>query len=146
MFRRNLSPPSSGSKNKPTALLTACFMQIFFWLTYSLTLKMEVRCSSETSVDFQWTTWRYIPKGRALHNHHCENLKSYIYVFFGGSLYFSLYSQMFWFSLCFFFHYTPLCIQVDKGSSFNFGTGSTLSFCGFPVSGQITRCYPEIKP
>jgi hypothetical protein len=25
-------------------------------------LKMEAICSSETSADFQWTTWRYIPE------------------------------------------------------------------------------------
>jgi hypothetical protein len=31
-------------------------------LAYSLTLKMEVACSSETSVDFQWTTHCYIPE------------------------------------------------------------------------------------
>jgi hypothetical protein len=30
-------------------------------LTYSSTLKMEAICSSETLVDFQRTTWRYIP-------------------------------------------------------------------------------------
>jgi uncharacterized membrane protein len=30
------------------------------------TLKMEVICSSQTSVDFQWTTWCYIPKDIAL--------------------------------------------------------------------------------
>jgi hypothetical protein len=29
---------------------------------YSLALKMEAICSSETSVDFQWTTRRYIPE------------------------------------------------------------------------------------
>jgi hypothetical protein len=34
--------------------------------------------SSETSVDFQQTTWCYIPEDRTLHNHCCENLKSYI--------------------------------------------------------------------
>jgi hypothetical protein len=32
--------------------------------------------SSETSVDFQWTTPRYIPEKRTLHDHSCENLKS----------------------------------------------------------------------
>jgi hypothetical protein len=32
--------------------------------------------SSETSVDFQRTTRRYIPEGRTLHKHRCENLKS----------------------------------------------------------------------
>jgi hypothetical protein len=32
-------------------------------------LKMEAACSSETLVDFQWTTWRYIPEDRTLHNY-----------------------------------------------------------------------------
>jgi hypothetical protein len=31
----------------------------------------------EMSVEFQQTTWRYIPENRTLHNHRCENLKSY---------------------------------------------------------------------
>jgi hypothetical protein len=47
-------------------------------LAYSFALKMEVTFSSKTSVDFHWTTWRYIPDDRVLHNHHCETLKSYI--------------------------------------------------------------------
>jgi hypothetical protein len=38
---------------------------------------MEALCPSETSIEFQWTTPRYIPKASALHNHHRENLKSY---------------------------------------------------------------------
>jgi hypothetical protein len=38
---------------------------------------MEAICSSETSVDFQRTTRRYIPENSTLHNHGCENLKSY---------------------------------------------------------------------
>jgi hypothetical protein len=38
---------------------------------------MEAICSSETSVDFQRTTRRYIPEDGTLHNHHCENLKTY---------------------------------------------------------------------
>jgi hypothetical protein len=41
-------------------------------------LKMDVICSSETLVDFQRTTRRYVPECSALHNHCCENLKSYI--------------------------------------------------------------------
>jgi hypothetical protein len=40
-------------------------------------LKMETICSSETWVDFQRITGRYIPEDRTLHNHLCENLKSY---------------------------------------------------------------------
>jgi hypothetical protein len=41
-------------------------------------LKMEAICSSEISVDLPLTAWGYVPENRALHNHRCENLKSYI--------------------------------------------------------------------
>jgi hypothetical protein len=44
---------------------------------YSSNLKMEVICSSETWVDCERTTRRYIPEDSTLHNHRCENLKSY---------------------------------------------------------------------
>jgi hypothetical protein len=40
------------------------------------TLKMEVICSSETSVHTR-STWRHIPEDSILHSHHRENLKSY---------------------------------------------------------------------
>jgi hypothetical protein len=39
--------------------------------------------SSETSVDFQQTTERYTPEDNTLHNHRCENLKSYIVFLYG---------------------------------------------------------------
>jgi hypothetical protein len=39
---------------------------------------MEAICSSETWVDTQRTTRRYIPEIGTLHNHRYENLKSYI--------------------------------------------------------------------
>jgi hypothetical protein len=55
--------------------LSKCFHAVF--LLASSTLMMEATCSSETSVDFQRTTRRYIPEDRTLHNHWCENLKSY---------------------------------------------------------------------
>jgi hypothetical protein len=38
-----------------------------FLPAYSLTLKMDVTCSSEMSVDIQQTTWCYIPEGRTFH-------------------------------------------------------------------------------
>jgi hypothetical protein len=38
---------------------------------------MDATYSSETSVDFELTTSRYIPEGKILHNQRCENLKSY---------------------------------------------------------------------
>jgi hypothetical protein len=40
--------------------------------------KMGAIWSSETSVDTQRTTRRYIPEDGTLHNHRCENLKSHI--------------------------------------------------------------------
>jgi hypothetical protein len=41
------------------------------------TLKMGAIYSSEM-VDTQRTTWRYIPEDGTLHNHHFENIKSYL--------------------------------------------------------------------
>jgi hypothetical protein len=41
------------------------------WQAYS-TLKMETICSSETSVDFQRTTWRYIPEDSILQSVFCD--------------------------------------------------------------------------
>jgi hypothetical protein len=38
---------------------------------------MEATCSSETSVNFQRSTWCHIPEDGTLHNHRCENPKSY---------------------------------------------------------------------
>jgi hypothetical protein len=47
-----------------TALLATCFMLVSC-LAYSATLKMEVTCSSNMSVDFQHTG-RYIPENKTL--------------------------------------------------------------------------------
>jgi hypothetical protein len=41
------------------------------------TLKMVGIYSSETLVDFERTTHRYVPEDSSLHNDGCENLKSY---------------------------------------------------------------------
>jgi hypothetical protein len=46
-------------------------------LTYSLALKTEETCSSETSVGLQRTIRRYIPEDTTLHNRSCGNPKSY---------------------------------------------------------------------
>jgi hypothetical protein len=52
-FQRNIFPPSSGLKSEPRkkALLAASFLMVSC-LVYTLTLKMEVIYSSNTSVDF----------------------------------------------------------------------------------------------
>jgi hypothetical protein len=47
------------SKHKNTRLLSA--FTLIYCSAYSSTLKMEAVCSSETSIDFQRTTRRYIP-------------------------------------------------------------------------------------
>jgi hypothetical protein len=49
------------------ALLASYFM-LLSCLAYSLTLMMEEKRSPERFVDFQWTTWHYIPEGRTLQN------------------------------------------------------------------------------
>jgi hypothetical protein len=49
----------------PAFMLISCF-------AYPSTLMMEATCSSETLVDFQQTTWRYIPEDITFYD-----LKSY---------------------------------------------------------------------
>jgi hypothetical protein len=58
--------------------LLADFFMLVSCLNYSSTLKMKATCSSKTSSDFKRTTRRYSPEDRTLHNHRCENLRSYI--------------------------------------------------------------------
>jgi hypothetical protein len=43
-----------------------------------LAFVLGVTCSFKTPVDFQRTTWRYIPGDKSLYKHSCENLKSYM--------------------------------------------------------------------
>jgi hypothetical protein len=93
MFRRNVLSSSSGSKSKPrkkpgrsrgqAACFSACHLlsRLVFCLAYSSILKMEAVCSSETSVEFQRTTRRYIPEDRTLNNHRCWNLTSHVLAF-----------------------------------------------------------------
>jgi hypothetical protein len=56
----------------------ACYLLLaVFYLGLFFDPKMEATCSSETSVDFQPTTWRYTPEYRTLHNHNSKKLKYY---------------------------------------------------------------------
>jgi hypothetical protein len=59
------------------AAADTCYMLVSC-LPYSATLKIEAICSSETSVDFQRTAWRYTPEDSTLHCLRCE-------VFISGS-------------------------------------------------------------
>lgn len=47
------------------ALLVVCVM-LDSWSAWSSTLKIKAICSSETYLDFQRITWRYIPEDRIL--------------------------------------------------------------------------------
>jgi hypothetical protein len=66
---------SNAAQSVESQPMFAC--NLFLALAYSSTLKMEATFSSETSVDFQPTTRRYIPEDRTFQCHRCENLKSY---------------------------------------------------------------------
>jgi hypothetical protein len=51
-------------------------------LAYSSALKMEATYFSEKKmVDFQRTRRRYIPEEIILHNHHCQNFRSYLFMY-----------------------------------------------------------------
>jgi hypothetical protein len=65
-------------------------------VAYSI-LKMEAIFFCETSVDFKLPTRLYVPEDSTLHNHHCENFKSYTHTqkYYDDGLftYFYLYSD-----------------------------------------------------
>jgi hypothetical protein len=58
------------------ALLPTCFAFVSYYV-YSSSLKIKAICSSETSADFQQTSW-HIPGERTLRNRCCENITAYI--------------------------------------------------------------------
>jgi hypothetical protein len=59
-FQRRTSPPSSGSKNKPIRSFTCQLLHADFFRILLCDHEMDATCSSETSIDFQPTAWRYI--------------------------------------------------------------------------------------
>jgi hypothetical protein len=61
----DIKPCSPLSVNRA---LLATFFTLVSCLAYSSTLKMEATYSSEMSVEFQRTIWRYIPEGKTLNN------------------------------------------------------------------------------
>jgi hypothetical protein len=66
------------TSKKPAWKLMESRVTLVSLLAYSSTRKMEVIFFSETSIDFHWTTRRYISENRALHYRGCEPLKSYV--------------------------------------------------------------------
>jgi hypothetical protein len=65
-----LLPIQTQAFGKQIAVLATCWMLISC-LAYSLALKMEITYSSEILVNFQWTTWYYIPEDRTLNGKKC---------------------------------------------------------------------------
>jgi hypothetical protein len=53
-----------------------------FMKDYSYILKMNATWSFRIETNFQWPTYRYLPKARTFHKHQCKNLKSYITIMF----------------------------------------------------------------
>jgi hypothetical protein len=87
-FRWKKWPPCSGSKykwrkkpawNRWQVSLLADWFTLISCLPYSSTLKIEAKCSSETSVDFKQATQPYIPEHRTPHNHCWEDIKCHLY-------------------------------------------------------------------
>jgi hypothetical protein len=94
---------------------------------------MEAICSSETSVDSQRTSWRYIPDDGILHNRRCENLISYLSSCL-TSFYFTYYflSCAFNFSVDFSPHnFTPCFFKLNQTVSYQF---YILEFCISPFN------------
>jgi hypothetical protein len=74
-FQRNMSSSSSGWKEAMQENQCECRWQVepfptaftlVSCLAYASTLKMEATCSHKMAVDFQRTTWRYIPEDKAI--------------------------------------------------------------------------------
>jgi hypothetical protein len=78
IYRLHLQGRISRARYQPESRFQSeiSFTLVYCW-TYSA-LNVDAIYSSETSVDFQPTRRHYIPKDSTLHNHRCENLKSYV--------------------------------------------------------------------
>jgi hypothetical protein len=145
-----MSPPSSESKNKysrnereggSSAELATCFALVS-WLTYFSTLRMEATCSSETSVDFQRTTRRYIPEDRTLHNHLYENLKSYLLNIFNSIIFLERGTAFLRTCLAIFVLYLKCFQSVMQCGEYVESRGSVL-FLVHPFRVTSNPAYPE---
>jgi hypothetical protein len=68
---------------------------------------MEETCSSETSIDFQRTTRRYISEDKFPHNQPCEHFKSYTWKKELGN---HVNGPMYWYAIFFIFERVFFCI------------------------------------
>jgi hypothetical protein len=71
MFRWDKPPPSLGLKTNPSKKPV-----VYLMLASCLAYSSMATCSSETSVEFLWTRWLYIPEVRTLHSLNRGNIKS----------------------------------------------------------------------
>jgi hypothetical protein len=67
---RRISEAAKQETRTKQVVSWACWFMLVSCLAYSSTLKIEATCSSETWVDCQRTSWRYIPED----NHRFEYL------------------------------------------------------------------------
>jgi hypothetical protein len=72
-YQRNKGPNLMKSSRKSHTVCLPPAFTLVSCSAYSSTLKMEVPCSSETSVDFQWSTRRYFPEDITLHTVQCPS-------------------------------------------------------------------------
>jgi hypothetical protein len=72
LWGRRVSKARNQHEASTMQSLACCLLHFGFVLA----LKMGLKCSSETSVDFHWTAWYYSPEVRILHSHCHDNLKS----------------------------------------------------------------------
>jgi hypothetical protein len=73
-FRRIIFTPPSMSNDKSIFILVSCWVN-------SWTVKTEAKCYFETSVYFQWTTWRYTLEEKTPQTIY---IYSFIYICVGG--------------------------------------------------------------
>jgi hypothetical protein len=104
---------SSHSKELEKLGFVVCFMLVSYLVHFS-TLKMESTQSSETSVDFQRTTWLYIPKNRTLQ----------IIISFSNQ---ADYPHLL-FLLCFFFRLVLISIKTNQSITSHYDLLRSITF------------------
>jgi hypothetical protein len=77
---------------QPPIQLATCFHAGFLFGLFNP--EMEAIYSSETSVDFQRITRRYIEEDSTFHNHRCQNFKSSIFLILAIAEVFKLFNYL----------------------------------------------------